>query len=466
MRNPAYCFSLFIILQFTACQSPSEIAKDVNLKIPERPKIYQLTEKPIPPNQWFSTISSPELVFLLEEAFVNNLDLSAGAAKVLIAEARAIQSGADRLPQLSAGLSSYRRKANLGSFSGSTNNTIISESHQLGLDLSWEIDIWGRIANQQAAAKEEFKASQSDWNALKLSITARICQGWFNLIAAQQQLDLAQNNYTNIQQSTRQIQDLYKLGIRPALDVKLANTNLANAESLLNQTSILRDQTARELEILLGRYPANNIQPVSVFPEVPLQSYSWLPAELLHHRPDIQAAQSRLIASHFQVKISQKQLLPQIRLTGSTGTASNELSDLLDSNFSVWNIAGNLLQPIFQGRKLSQNVEIQKANAEQLIAQYKKIVLQAFLEVESTLSRAEFIDKKMQSEQIALQEAKDAEEIAWQRYQDGLTDISTFLETERNAFQTKSNLISTQNQSIQNFIQLHLALANPAIFEK
>ena len=183
-----------------------------------------------------------------------------------------------------------------------------------------------------------------------------------------------------------------------------------------------------------------------------------MPVELLKRRPDIRAAESRLAAADNRVKVSKKNKLPALRLTASGGTSTNELTEILNTEFKTWGLFGNLIQPLIQGGRIAANINRSQAIRAQTLADYEQIVLKAFREVESTLAAEVYLKEQEAALGDGALEALEAERLAWNQYQKGLIDVVTVLESQRRAFDSKRQLLQISNQRLQNRINLYLAL--------
>lgn len=219
-----------------------------------------------------------------------------------------------------------------------------------------------------------------------------------------------------------------------------------------------RDAAVRSLEVILGRYPADQLDVIPDLPPPPSAVPAGLPADLLTRRPDIIAAERRLAARHQQLKASKKALLPNISLTATGGTTSDELKDLLDTRNLIWSLAGNLAQPIFQGGRIRGDIALSKARKDEAIATFAQSLLVAFQEVETTLAAESFLTSQSSSLETAVLESQAAEALAWKSYQNGLSDIITVLESQRRSFTVQSSLIALNNLRLQNRLDLYLAL--------
>jgi outer membrane protein TolC len=183
-----------------------------------------------------------------------------------------------------------------------------------------------------------------------------------------------------------------------------------------------------------------------------------LPANIVRRRPDLVAAEKRLASSYARVIESQRALYPRISLTGSTGTSTDEFKNLLNGDYSVWNLVGNLLQPIFQGGRLRAGVDLARAREMESLALYAATVLNAYAEVEIALAAEEFLAEREEALRTATEQSLAARDLANDRYARGLTDLIEVLEAQRRAFLSESQLIGVQRARLDNRVDLYLAL--------
>jgi NodT family efflux transporter outer membrane factor (OMF) lipoprotein len=242
------------------------------------------------------------------------------------------------------------------------------------------------------------------------------------------------------------------------LDVHLGRSSQATAEAVLYQRQRQLDGVLRQLEILLGRYPAGATELATELPAVPPPVPAGLPANLVARRPDLVAAERRLAAADARLVVARKALYPRISLTASGGQSSSALGDLLDGDFSVWNLVGNISQPLFQGGRLRGGVDLAQAGTEQALAQYADSVLRAYAEVESALAAAQLLAQQEAAVATAARAAGAARRLAAERYSKGLADLITVLEAQRRAFEAESQLLAVRRQRLQARLDLHLAL--------
>ncbi len=411
---------------------------------------------------WWMGMGDERLTELVGEALAHNYNLQAAAARLQAAGAQAKIAGVDRLPQLGAGGSGLRRKQNFIGLPipGGEQQVLSSTTNNFGVNLnaSWEIDLWGRLRAGQRAALADWQAAAADLRGAHLSLVAQTARLYLAAVEAQRQVELAAATVENYRLSTTQIESRYQRGLRPSLDVRLGRTSQAAAEAVLYQRQRQLDGVLRQLEILLGRYPAGDAELADALPEVPPPVPAGLPAELVARRPDLVAAERRLAAADARLVAARKTLYPRISLTASGGRSSSELGDLLDGDFSVWSLVGNISQPLFQGGRLRGGVDLARAGTEQALAQYADRVLRAYAEVESALAAAEWLARQEEAVTTAAREAGAARRLVEERYGKGLADLITLLEAQRRAFDAESQLLAVRRQRLQARLDLHLAL--------
>lgn len=410
---------------------------------------------------WLDDFQNPELEALVFRALEENLNLQATAARLGVAEAGATIAGADLFPQVSAGLGASRRKINfaaqgLGNIPGLSSTRITN--YDLSAALTWEIDVWGRIRNRQSAALADVQAAEADLRGATLSLAARTAAAWFDAIEAELQAELAESTYHSFKKTTDTIQRRFENGVGPALDLRLSRAQTAAAEAEWHLRSQQVDANKRALMVLLGEYPSADIRLPRELPALPPAVPAGLPAELLTRRPDLIRAERELAAADQRLLEAKKAFLPAISLTGSYGTVSNDLEDLLNRNFSVWSLAGNLVQPLFLGGRLTAAKEQARYVVQEKVARYGQIALEAFREVEVALATETYLRQVESALKIAADESISAEKTAWDRYQRGLTDIITVLEGQRRAFEARSALLAVRNDLLRNRLNLYLAL--------
>ncbi len=415
-----------------------------------------------PAGAWWSDFKDPRLDRLIAESLEANRDLAAAAARVEAAAAQARLAGADSLPQVGAGLDGVRQRRNFIGFPIPGGGPVLSTTSttlSAALNVSWEVDLWGRLRAGEAAALASLQAAEAELGAARLSLAGQTAKAWFALLEARQQVALAAEIADNQRSTRERIERRYRLGTRPALDLRLAIANQASAEAALAARRRQHDAAERRLELLLSRYPGRRLGlGEEGLPDPPPAIPAGLPAALVARRPDLIAAERRLAAAGMAVEQARAALYPQLRLTGSSGRVSAELEDLLDSDFSVWALASSLLQPVFQGGRLRAAVDLNEARYRELAERYVQAALRAFAEVELALAGEESLGEQVVALEAAAEQAEAARRLAEDRYDAGLVGYLSVLAAQREANQARTRLLETRRLQLEARVDLHLAL--------
>lgn len=411
---------------------------------------------------WWSGFDDAALDAAVEEALAGNPGLPQALARVDAALALARGAGAGALPQLGLGWDSARRQQVFVGLPipGQEGKplTSLSTSHTASLSVSWELDVWGRIRAGQRAALADVQAAAADARGAWQSLAAQTVRAWVAVAAATRQLELAEATHRSFELTADQVGERYRRGIRTALDYRLALSNEAAARALVPLRRRELDAAVRQLEILLGRYPEGRLAADFQLPNLPVDVPAGLPSELLERRPDLAAGERRLAAGQVRVQEAKRALLPRISLTATGGRTSSDLEDLVDPNFSMWALAGNLAQPLLQGGRLRANVRLAEARALEALEAYRLLALRAFAEVEIALAAEEQLRQREVHLQEVVGQSGAALRLAEDRYAAGLTEFITLMETQRSAYTAQAEQIAIRRLRLENRIDLHLAL--------
>jgi NodT family efflux transporter outer membrane factor (OMF) lipoprotein len=412
---------------------------------------------------WWRDFQDTQLDSLITNALKYNYNLKAAAQRVQAARAQATIVGAPLFPQVSLGLNGAKRHQNFIGFPipGSGGGGVLSTTattYGVSTNLNWEIDLWGRLRNDKAAALADYQGAQADHLGARLSLSGQTTKAWFAAIEARRQLDLAQSTRDNFQAVNDQIQTRYESGLRPPLDLRLSLSNVATAEAVVAQRRQQYDGSVRQLEILLGRYPAAELAIAQDLLPMPAPIPAGLPADLIARRPDLMIAERQVAAANARVKVAKRARYPSISLTSSGGTSSANLSNLLSGDFIVWSFAGNLLQPLFQGGRLRAGIKLAEANQEQALAGFAEQALRAYGEVESALMAETYLRDRENALREASEQAVAARELAENRYTRGVSDVITLLGSQRRAFEAEGQYLTVRRQRLDARVDLYLAL--------
>lgn len=410
---------------------------------------------------WADDFGEPRLIELIETTLEENPDAAAAAARLRAATATTRIVGADRLPSFSAeALGSRGRTVNKIDFPGvgETLQTSTDNRFELGLRMSWEIDLWGRLADARQASLFEEQAAASDLAATRLALSTNVARAWFEASARILQARLAEKQLEVSRKSLRATEDRVNRGLIGSLELSLARSQVESAESTLETAIRTRRNAVRQVQAISGRYPDGNFPVPENLPTLTEPPPEAIPSTVLSRRPDLLAASARISAADSRVSEAEKNLIPTFSLSGSLGTASDELSDLLDSDFTVWNLAGNLLQPVFQGGRLRAEVERREALLAASISDFESVLLTALREVEDALDSDAFLREAAASAYESARLAQQAATVGFDRYERGLIDLLDVLDLQNRAFDAYRQAIDLRLLSLTNRLNLYAAL--------
>jgi NodT family efflux transporter outer membrane factor (OMF) lipoprotein len=460
---------ILLVLVLTGCvAAPERRRPDTGLSTPDRWTASEAATA-APLDKWWKQLNDPLLPAIIDLALERNWDLRAAAARVQRAEAQARIAGADLKPSINASLSRLRQKQN---FAGSPVGEIIglppgevpaftTTATGLSLETSWEIDLWGRLRAGARAGVAELQAAEAELRGAKLSLAGQTAKAWFALTEAYQQARLADDSARSFKKVAEQVRSRYEQGLSPSLELRLALSNMEAAEALLAARREQLDRGMRQLEILLGRYPAGSLfedYPPHDLPSLPGTVPAGLPSELIARRPDLVAAERRLAAADQRLLQARRALYPRLSLTGSVGSSTEEFSDLLDGDFGVWSLVAGILQPVFQGGRLRAGVDAADATGREALAVYANIALRAYSEVESALAAERRLIEREAHLASSVEQLLAARQLAEDRYRSGLGDYLTVLESQTRALTAQIELINARRSLLDNRVDLHMAL--------
>lgn len=416
---------------------------------------------------WVSNFNDPNLNAFVASVLENNRDLKAAQSRIEIAAANARIVGADRLPQFGAAFGAQRNKQNFIGFpiAGGGSGPFSSYYNQfgVGLNISWELDLWGRIKAGQQAAIAEFEASEFDRATAELSLSGQAVKAWFALAETRDQIALTQLTIRKFSETEDLLRGRFERGLEEngrnfASELLLAQSDVARAKENLNSELELAERTSRQLEVLAGRYPAGQADDTAKLPGLPGPVPADLPATLLDRRPDLAVAERQIAAADERLLEAKRALLPTISLTGSYGTASDDISDILDSNFSIWSVAANAAQPILQGGRLRANIARREAEMNLAVSNFEQAALVAFSEVENALAAEKYLKNRVTFLTESARMTTQAYNRALEEFENGTGDILTVLSAQQQAFVTNSQLLNLRRLLLDNRVDLYLAL--------
>jgi len=474
ISSSVYCISSLALagMLLISCAGPPErITPEWSTTLPENWDSPVVVLNQVR-SRWLSTFNDPQLESLVAEAIVNNPDLQASAARIDQALAEARQAGVSLIPQVDASTSGSRNQTinRAGSFGGGGfddfDNFFVSRNNSLGvsLDLSWELDVWGRVRKGQSAAIADSQAAAYDFQSARLSLAAQVARAWFGAQEQYLQHQLALETFESFTRTAEITQNRFERGLQSATDVHLAKSSAASAHASLDDTKLTYHQTVRSLEILLGRYPSRELEISTDLSAVPPPIPAGIPSDLILRRPDLLAAERRLAASDKRVSQARAAFLPRFALTASGGTSSDALRDLVDPKHFVWNFLINLTQPLIDGGSRRADLARNKATVLEAAENYRGTALTAFKEVEDALDAEGLLESREAALLDATEQGRMAYERAESEYRQGLTNIITVLDAQRRYLDSRRSYLTVKRIRLDNRINLHLALGGDFLF--
>ncbi|WP_116475341.1 efflux transporter outer membrane subunit [Zobellella maritima] len=401
---------------------------------------------------WWQGFGSPELDRLIAEGLGQGPDVLIAAERVRQAEARLQGAGASLFPALNLSGDSSRAWSESAAGNSSTNNTRAS------LAISYELDLWGRLKAGRDAAEATLAASRFDVESARLTLASGIAGAWFQLLALNQRLTIAEQNLALARDNLAIVEAKYRYGAAALVDVQRQRTAVLTQQASLLPLAEQRNQTRTALVILLGRTP----QEVSLA-EASLQQLAipvvsaGLPAELLRRRPDLASAEAALAAADADVAAARAALLPGIQLTGTGGLASSALLSLADPGRSL-NLTAALTQTLFDGGQRQSQIRLAESRRHELIEIYRKAILTALKEVEDALGNVALTAAQEQSQQQIVDYARETLRLTELRYREGAEELLSLIDAQRTLFAAEDQLAIIRQSRLNASLDLFKSL--------
>lgn len=452
IQSFVFCAAACIMLSSCASLStPEEVRGATRGTLPDRPDAWAMASERVGDVQvgWIDRIGDATLSDLVREAQANNRNLQAAAANVERAWALAGQAGAGLAPNVS--LTSNAGEG--GRLEGGS-----AASFGLGLQASWEVDIWGRIRAGEQAAVMSAKSTEADYIYSQYSLAAAVAQAYFLAIEAGQQVEVTRKNLDTLSETDRIVNVQREFGEATSQDVALSRSDMARTRASLAAAQGAQRDALRALEVLLGRYPAAELQVRTNLPPVPPQPPAGIPSDLLERRPDIVAAERSVAAAFNSLDQAKVANMPAITLTGSLGGSSSQLSNLLNPTNIAWQAASSLVAPLIDGGLNKAQIEQATADQSAAIASYAQTALEAFKDVEGGLDQGLVLRDRAINLKEAAQEANNALRIAQLRYEEGEASLLDTLSVQQRVFSSDADLVSIERARLEAWVALNLAL--------
>lgn len=405
-----------------------------------------------PDSLWWQRFGSDELSQLVNDGQQRNLELAAALSRVRQAAAQARIAGVALLPSVDAYAGASRDLPLAG-----RHNANVSSSGQL--QVSYELDFWGKNAASVAAAEASLRANFYDRQTVALTVTSGIVSTYLQLLSLHDRLDVARENAKTAEHVLSLVEAQSSVGAATAVDLARQRSAVASRHAAIPELLQQQREAQAALAILLGQSPQTFRISDSGLDTIRLPEVTaGMPSELLSRRPDIRRSEAVLAAASANVDMARAALFPSIRLTGSAGTQSSALMSLLNAQNLFANVGASLVAPIFDGGRLRTERDLAIEQQQELVQTYRSTVLAALAEVDTVLGQINSLDAQRQLKEVELEQTRVAFNLSEIRYQAGAEDLMTVLDTQRSLSDVQDELGRLKLKRLQATVSLYKAL--------
>ena len=422
----------------------------------------KLSSKLVRSDRWQDYFTEPRMRGLIAAALEHNRDLRIATARIAEARAQYGIQEAGRLPNVSA--TAGRSESSSPASTSITGREFKSLRYDVNISVvSFELDFWGRVASLSEAAKANYFATEEAQRAFRLSLIADVANAYLSVLELRERTRLAAAT-VKTRARYRELTDRRReMGVSSDMDTLQAEGAFQSARA--EHASLERQQAAAEnlLDLLVG-YPVAQLKDLPSGRSLTLQSIGTaplaeLPAEALLRRPDVRAAEQRLIAANANIGAARAAFLPSITLTGSAGTASRTLAGLFDAGSSAWSFQPSLVQPLFDAGRNEANLDVAEARKVIAVADYEKTIQQAFREVADLLNARERLAVQLDAQQANAAAQGRRLKLVDARYSAGIASYLELLDAQREAFAAWQGALQVRRLQLTTSTQLYKALA-------
>jgi NodT family efflux transporter outer membrane factor (OMF) lipoprotein len=469
----AACVCALILLSGCAQLGPAYRPPEVELaetwQLPEGTGLVAEGSDPI---AWWQTFNDPILTHLVEQAYQHNYSLEVAGLRVLEARAQlgiAIGSAYPQNQQAVAGATRLRvSRSNANTSAGDLDYV----QYNMGVNVGWELDFWGRFRNGIESADASFLASIADYDNVLVLLAAQVAETYATIRTLEEQLRVARKNL-ELQQRSYDIAEVkFRNGQDSELDMQQALTLLLSTQATVPALQAQLLQTRNALATLLAIEPAaiaDLLTDNSSIPSLPESVAVGVPADLLRRRPDIRSAELAAVAQSHVIGIAEADLYPTFTLIGtlglsaagstsSTRNGNSGFSQLADSDSLQFSAGPQFSWNLLNYGRIKDSVRVQDARYQQLLVNYQDLVLRAAAEVENAM--VEFLNGKRQSEILerTVTSAQRSSELAVLRYQEGYSDYQRVLDAQQSLFNQQQRYVDAQGATVRGLVSLYKAL--------
>jgi NodT family efflux transporter outer membrane factor (OMF) lipoprotein len=409
-----------------------------------------------PSAEWWSQLDDPVLSELITQARIYNHDINIAIASMYEARAMRNVALASYYPVIGIGGTVARQRLN-----GDTGNAI-----ELGLDASWELDVFGAVGQQVDAQSARLQASEANILDVMVSVVAEVARNYAELRGLQRKKELVKHNIETLLRIEELAKKQLDSGAVSEFDVSQARAERETAEAQLPNLTAEIQATIFRISVLTGKTPEYHLDTLLISvppPMVPDVIPVGLPSDMLRRRPDIRRAERELAARYADKNAAISKLFPRFSLTGSVGGDAQRFSDLFTGGGFSSFIAQSFLVPLFEGGRLRASIDAADARKKQALLEYEQVVTRALEEVESSLIRYGKAWETRQQFMVAKSTREEALRIANLRYKSGAEDMSVVLDAQRAQIAVDMSIVESETRIIIQLTQLYKALGGISI---
>ncbi len=403
----------------------------------------------VPKGKWWQVFNDPVLGELVEQVSVSNQTLRAAEARYTQARAAVRSARSGLFPTVGAsGGASRSRRGDAGA----------SSRYDIGLDARWEIDLWGRVRRLVEASRAGKEASAADLESVRLSLQAEVALNYFQLRATDVQQDLLEDTIKGLQTSFNVTQNRYRAGVAARVDVVQADSQLKSTQAQAVGLRATRATLEHAIAVLVGKPPAAlSIVPTKLqvsIPDIP----PGVPSTLLERRPDVAAAERRMLAANARIGVAQAAWFPSLNLTGSAGFTSNALSSIVSAPNRVWSLGLGLAGTLLDFGARSANVDSARAAYDEALANYRQSVLEAFQEVEDNLASVRWLAEEGDLQQDAARLARESVLLTVNQYKAGTVSYLSVVQVQATQLNEERQTVQLLGRRLASTVRLIRAL--------
>lgn len=414
---------------------------------------------------WWDLFQDARLKTLIRSALIENKDLRLAVSRVREARAQFGATQADQFPQIDGNTSLQRNQTSgavarqFGIQGGGNREGPTTNQFKATVDLSFEIDLWGKVRRATEAARAELLGQEWAKRTVVLTLVSDMAQAYFDLQELDVELEIAKLTLKTRQESVDIIRLRKLMGQSSTLDIRRADQEVARAQAVIPNLERQIGQKENQLSILIGWNPTTIVRGSSLRDQtLPPNVPAGLPSALLERRPDIQQAEQQLVAANAKIGVAKAAFFPQISLTGNFGAQSLEFSDLFIGSSRIWVLGPSITVPIFNAGRNRANLEVSKAQQEQALITYEQTIQQAFREVEDALILHQKTREIRSAEEHLVEVSREALHLARLEYLNGQARYLDVLVAQREQFNAEIALAQTQRDQLVAVVQVYKAI--------